>query len=124
MKRFTILYILTIYLLAYVCLSDYSQVFAQQDSNSVVTETKSVQDTLQKNINSQDSSQTKFLEEVSIDRIRNLISFEKIIGSYPSQSNGNTKCWGVSTNFFLNTSKFSSSMGLPSYSHNDPSRKL
>ncbi len=50
MKRFTILYILTIYLLAYVCLSEYSQVFAQQDSNSVVSETKSVQDTLQKNI--------------------------------------------------------------------------
>ncbi len=81
MKRFTILYILTIYLLAYVCLSEYSQVFAQQDSNSVVTETKSVQDTLQKNKSSQDSSQTKFLEEVSIDRIRNLISLKKIIAS-------------------------------------------
>ncbi len=81
MKRFTILYILTIYLLAYVCLSEYSQVFAQQDSNAVITETKKIQDTAQKNNSSQDSSQTKLLDEVSIDRIRNLISFQKIIVS-------------------------------------------
>jgi len=81
MKRFTILYILTIYLSAFVCLSEYSQVFAQQDSNAVVTETKTVQDTAQKNKSSQDSSQTKLIDEVSIDRIKDLISFEKIIGS-------------------------------------------
>ena len=101
MKLLTILYLLTIYLTAYLSLSEPNMVFAQQDSNSIVfaqqdsnsvvfeqqdsnsivNETKIVQDSAKINKNIQDSTQTNLTEKVSIDRIKDLISFEKIIGS-------------------------------------------
>jgi MscS family membrane protein len=81
MKSLTILYLLTIFLTSNVLLSEYNKVFAQQDSNSVITVTKTIQDTVQKNKNQQDSTLTDLTEKVGIDRIRDLISFEKIIGA-------------------------------------------
>ena len=81
MKPLTILYFLTIYLISSVSLIECNKVFAQQDSISVITETKMVQDTAHVNKNTQDSTLTNLTEQVGIDKIRNLISFEKIIGS-------------------------------------------
>lgn len=81
MKPLTILYILIIYLIANIYLSEYNLVFAQQDSNSVISLTKSSQDSFQKNLKQQDSTVTNLTERVGIDRIKDLISFEKIIGS-------------------------------------------
>ena len=98
MKLFTIFYFLTIFFTAYVLLNDSNLVFAQQDSNSVITETKTFQDTVQTNKSIQDStktfqdtvqtnksildsSKTSLTEKVGIDSIKDLISFEKIIGS-------------------------------------------
>jgi len=81
MKLLTIFYFLTIFFTAYALPNDSNLVFVQQDSNSVVTETKSVQDTAQTNKNTQDSTLTNLTEQVGIDKIRDLISFEKIIGS-------------------------------------------
>ena len=81
MKLLTIFYFLTIFFTAYILPKDSNLVFVQQDSNSVVTETKSVQDTAQTNKNTQDSTLTNLTEQVGIDKIRDLISFEKIIGS-------------------------------------------
>ncbi|MCW9094288.1 MAG: mechanosensitive ion channel family protein [Ignavibacteriaceae bacterium] len=81
MKSLTILYLLTIYLTAFVLPGEYNKVFAQQDSNSVITVTKTIQDTVQKNENQQDTTLTNLTEKVGLDRIRELISFEKIIGS-------------------------------------------
>lgn len=81
MKPLTILFLLTIYLSANASLNEYNKVFAQQDSNSVITQTKTVQDTVQRKNNSPESTQTKLTEKVGIDRIKDLVSFEKIIGS-------------------------------------------
>ncbi|MCW9097358.1 MAG: mechanosensitive ion channel family protein, partial [Ignavibacteriaceae bacterium] len=81
MKSLTILYLLTIYLTVFVLPGEYNKVFAQQDSNSVITVTKTIQDTVQKNENQQDTTLTNLTEKVGLDRIRELISFEKIIGS-------------------------------------------
>jgi len=81
MKPLKILYILTIYLIAYVFLSEYNPVLAQQDSNSVLTETKKVQVTAQDNDNKKDSVQTNLTEKLGLDKIKDLISFEKIVGS-------------------------------------------
>ena len=81
MKPLKILYILTIYLIAYVFLSEYNPVLAQQDSNSVLTETKKVQVAAQDNDNKKDSVQTNLTEKLGLDKIKDLISFEKIIGS-------------------------------------------
>jgi small-conductance mechanosensitive channel len=81
MKLLTIIFLLTIYLIAFLSLSESNEVFAQQDSNSIVIETKIVQDSAKINKNIQDSTQTNLIEKVSIDRIKDLISFEKIIGS-------------------------------------------
>ena len=81
MKPLTILYFLTIYLISSVSLIECNKVFAQQDSISVITETKMVQDTAHVNKNTQDSTLTNLTEQVGIDKIRDLISFEKIIGS-------------------------------------------
>jgi len=81
MKSLTIIYLLTIYLAANASLSEYNKVFAQQDSNSVLTVTKTIQDTVQKNKNQLDSTLTNLTEKVGLDRIKDLISFEKIIGS-------------------------------------------
>jgi small-conductance mechanosensitive channel len=81
MKLFTILYFLTIYLTGFDCLNDFNVAFAQQDSNSVETETKKVQVTEQDNETKKDTVQTDFTENVGIDKIKDLISFGKIIGS-------------------------------------------
>ena len=81
MKPLKILYILTIYLIAYVFLSEYNPVLAQQDSNSVLTETKKVQVAAQDNDNKKDSVQTNLTEKLGLDKIKDLISFEKIVGS-------------------------------------------
>ena len=81
MKSLTIIYLLIIYLTAFVLPGEYNKVFAQQDSNSVITVTKTIQDTVQKDMNQQDTTLTNLTEKVGLDRIRELISFEKIIGS-------------------------------------------
>ena len=81
MKLITIFYFLTIYLTGFDCQNDFNIAFAQQDSNAVVTETKKVRDTKQGIENKKDSVHTDFTENVGIDRIKDLISFEKIIGS-------------------------------------------
>lgn len=101
MKLLTIIYLLSIYLIAFLSLSESNEVFAQQDSNSVIVESKIVQDTakINKNIqdstktnltdqdtakinkNIQDSTKTNLTEEVGLESIKDLISFQKIIGS-------------------------------------------
>ncbi|MCW8802805.1 MAG: mechanosensitive ion channel family protein [Ignavibacteriaceae bacterium] len=81
MKLLTILYFLTIYLTGFDCLNDFNMAFAQQDNNSVVTETKKVKVTEQDNETKKDTVQTDFTENVGLDKIKDLISFEKIIGS-------------------------------------------
>ena len=81
MKILTIFYFLTIFFTAYLLPNDSDLVIVQQDSNSVVTETKTFQDTAQTNKNRLDSNKTNLTEKVGIDSIKDLISFEKIIGS-------------------------------------------
>ena len=81
MKLLTILYFLTIYLTGFDFQNDFNITFAQQDSNAVVNETKKVQVTEQDNVNNKDSVQKDFTENVGLDKIKDLISFEKIIGS-------------------------------------------
>lgn len=81
MKLLTILYFLTIYLTCFNCPNDFNIAFAQQDSNTAITETKKVQVTEKDNKNNKDSVQKDFTENVGLDKIKDLISFEKIIGS-------------------------------------------
>lgn len=81
MKLLTIFYFLTIFFTAYLLPNDSDLVIVQQDSNSVVTETKTFQDTTQTNKSRLDSNKTNLTEKVGIDSIKDLISFEKIIGS-------------------------------------------
>ena len=81
MKILTIFYFLTIFFTAYLLPNDSDLVIVQQDSNSVVTETKTFQDIAQTNKNRLDSNKTNLTEKVGIDSIKDLISFEKIIGS-------------------------------------------
>ena len=81
MKLLTILYFLVIYLTGFDYQNDFSIAFAQQDSNAIVNETKKVQVTEQDNVNNKDSVQKDFTENVGLDKIKDLISFEKIIGS-------------------------------------------
>jgi len=81
MKLLTILYFLTIYLTGFDCPNDFNIAFAQQDSNTAITETKKVQVTEHDNENNEDIVQKDFTEDVGLDKIKDLISFEKIIGS-------------------------------------------
>ena len=81
MKLLTILYFLTIYLTCFNCPNDFNIAFAQQDSNTAITETKKVQVTEKDNKNNKDIVQKDFTENVGLDKIKDLISFEKIIGS-------------------------------------------
>ncbi len=81
MKLLTILYFLTIYLIGFNCQNDFNIAFAQQDSNAVVNEMKKVQVTEKDDVNNKDSVQKDFTENVGLDKIKDLISFEKIIGS-------------------------------------------
>lgn len=81
MKLLTILYFLTFYLTGFDCPNDFNIAFAQQDSNAAITETKKVQVTEHDNENNEDSVRKDFTENVGLDKIKDLISFEKIIGS-------------------------------------------
>ena len=81
MKLLTILYFLTIYLTGFNCQNDFNIAFAQQDSNAVVNEMKKVQVTEKDDVNNKDSVQKDFTENVGLDKIKDLISFGKIIGS-------------------------------------------
>lgn len=81
MKLLTIFYFLTIFFTGYALQNDSNQVLVQQDSNSVVAETKTLQDTAETNKSIQDSTKKKLTDKVGLERIKDLISFEKIIGS-------------------------------------------
>ena len=81
MKLLTIFYFLTIFFTGYALQNDSNQVLIQQDSNSVVAETKTLQDTAETNKSIQDSTKKNLTDKVGLERIKDLISFEKIIGS-------------------------------------------
>ena len=81
MKLLTIFYFLTIFFTCYALQNDSNQVLIQQDSNSVVAETKTLQDTAETNKSIQDSTKKNITDKVGLERIKDLISFEKIIGS-------------------------------------------
>ena len=81
MKLLTIFYFLTIFFTGYALQNDSNQVLIQQDSNSVVAETKTLQDTAEANKSIQDSTKKNLTDKVGLERIKDLISFEKIIGS-------------------------------------------
>lgn len=81
MKLLTIFYFLTIFFTGYALQNDSNQVLIQQDSNSVVAETKTLQDTAETNKSIQDSTKKNITDKVGLERIKDLISFEKIIGS-------------------------------------------
>ena len=81
MKLLTIFYFLTIFFTGYALQNDSNQVLIQQDSNSVVAETKTLQDTAETSKSIQDSTRKNLTDKVGLERIKDLISFEKIIGS-------------------------------------------
>ena len=81
MKLLTIFYFLIIFFTGYALQNDSNQVLIQQDSNSVVAETKTLQDTAETNKSIQDSTKKNLTDKVGLERIKDLISFEKIIGS-------------------------------------------
>ena len=81
MKLLTIFYFLIIFYTGYALQNDSNQVLVQQDSNSVVAETKTLQDTAETNKSIQDSTRKNLTDKVGLERIKDLISFEKIIGS-------------------------------------------
>ena len=81
MKLLTIFCFLIIFFTGYALQNDSNQVLIQQDSNSVVAETKTLQDTAETNKSIQDSTKKNLTDKVGLERIKDLISFEKIIGS-------------------------------------------
>lgn len=81
MKNLALIYLLSFYFIAFPSLCGFNIVFAQHDSNTVITETKALQDTLQKDENLRDTTQTDLTEQIGVDGIKNLISFQKIVGS-------------------------------------------
>lgn len=81
MKTLSIIYLIALYFIASHYISGYNILFAQQDSNVVLEESKTVQETAHADKNIPDSTLTNLTERVGIEKIRDLFSVEKIIGS-------------------------------------------
>ena len=81
MKTLSIIYFIAFYFIASHYISGYNILFAQQDSNVVLKESKTVQETAHADKNIQDSTLTDITEQEGIEKIRDLFSFEKIIAS-------------------------------------------
>jgi len=81
MKILSIIYFLTIYFIGFLCLSEFNFVYAQQDSISVTAKQSSIQDTVQKNNDAENSGNPDLSDEVGIDNIKDIFKFDKIIAS-------------------------------------------
>ena len=81
MKTLSIIYLITIYLIPFLYLSEYNLVYAQQDSISLTVERPTIQDTVQKNSDTKNSINPDLSEGVGIDGIKDLFNFEKLIAS-------------------------------------------
>ena len=81
MKTLSIIYLIAFYFIASYYISGYNILFAQQDSNVVLKESKTANETAHADKNIQDSTLTDITEQEGIEKIRDLFSFEKIIAS-------------------------------------------
>jgi len=81
MKTLSIIYLIAFYFIASHYISGYNILFAQQDSNVVLKESKTAKETAHADKNIQDSTLTDITEQEGIEKIRDLFSFEKIIAS-------------------------------------------
>jgi small-conductance mechanosensitive channel len=81
MKTLSILYFITIYLVPFLYLSEYNLVYAQQDSISLSLVRSTIQDTVQKSVDTKNSVDPGLSEEIGINGIKDLFNFEKLIAS-------------------------------------------
>jgi len=81
MKKLLIIHTLTLFFITSPFLSESNFVFAQQDSNSIVIEIKSSQDTTQSESDEKEKTSLNITDEVGINSIKDLFKFEKIIAS-------------------------------------------
>ncbi|HEY6626207.1 MAG TPA: mechanosensitive ion channel domain-containing protein [Ignavibacteriaceae bacterium] len=81
MKKLLIVHTLTLFFITSLFLSVCNFVFAQQDSNSIVIEIKSSQDTTQSESDEKEKTSLNITDEVGINSIKDLFKFEKIIAS-------------------------------------------
>ena len=81
MKILSIIYFITLYFIASHFLTGYDILFAQQDSNILNNQSKSFQENVHANKNTQDNTLTVVTEQEGIEKIKDLFSFEKIIAS-------------------------------------------
>jgi len=81
MKTLSIIYLIVFYFLGSCYHGGNNFVFAQQDSNVIVSESKSLQKKVQTNENIQDSTKSELIGEEGIGNIKSLFSFDKILGS-------------------------------------------
>jgi len=81
MKKLLIVHTLTLFFITSLFLSECNFVFAQQDSNSIVIEIKSSQDTTQNDGVEKEKTSLNITDEVGMNSIKDLFKFEKIIAS-------------------------------------------
>jgi len=81
MKKLLIIHTLTLFFITSPFLSESNFVFAQQDSNSIVIEIKSSQDTTQSESDEKEKTSLNITDEVGINSIKDLFKLEKIIAS-------------------------------------------
>jgi len=81
MKKLLIVHTLTLFFITSLFLGESNFVFAQQDSNSIVIEIKSSQDTTQSESDEKEKTSLNITDEVGINSIKDLFKFEKIIAS-------------------------------------------